>query len=74
MTWQEQFDKRMLNWKFHHKKTPCVNDEFAVNEVKQFISNLLEEERERIIKLIKEKGLHLGYKNDIINLISSENK
>ena len=29
----------------------------------------VEEERERIIKLIKEKGLHLGYANDIINLI-----
>lgn len=27
------------------------------------------EERERIKKLIKEKGLHLGYKNNILDII-----
>lgn len=33
------------------------------------IHQAIQEDRERIIKLIKEKGLHLGYANDIINII-----
>jgi len=31
------------------------------------------EEKERIIKLIKEKGLHLGYANNIIDEINNGN-
>ena len=34
------------------------------------ISLAVEQEKERIIKLIKEKGLHLGYANNIIDLIN----
>lgn len=33
------------------------------------IDQAIQEDRERIVKLIKERGLHLGYANDIINII-----
>ncbi len=33
------------------------------------LDQAIQEDRERIIKLIKEKGLHLGYANDIIKII-----
>ena len=35
------------------------------------LKQAIQEDRERIVKLIKEKGLHLGYANDIINLLQA---
>ena len=76
MEWEEEFMRRAFKGNFglefaDGKKTACVN----FDKIIEFIKNeVVKNERERIIKLIKEKGLHLGYKNHIINLISSENK
>jgi len=54
------------------------SDKKEVEDIIDFITSIIKEteekERQRIIKLIKEKGLHLGYKNDIINLISKDNE
>jgi hypothetical protein len=44
----------------------------SINEVMEDIEKLVEEERERIIKEVKESGLHLGYKNDIISIVNNE--
>ena len=42
-------------------------------EAQELKEGIIKSERERIIKLIKEKGLHLGYANDIIELINQNN-
>ena len=48
---------------------------FQQNNIKGFIQSEISlavaQERERIVKLIIEKGLHLGYANDIIRLINN---
>jgi hypothetical protein len=45
-----------------------------INFVKFQIKQAEERERARIIKLIKGKGLHLGYANNIITLINQNNE
>lgn len=52
--WKEEFDKRFVSWKIHHSTSPCVKDTYVINEIQDFISTLLAEER------IKQHAL--GYK------------
>ena len=60
---------KSLNWGVE------VDAKCMTNPLRDFITQELDlarkEERERIIKLIKSKDLHLGYANDIIDLINS---
>jgi hypothetical protein len=30
---REEFKKKFVNWKIHHKTTPCLKDEFVINEI-----------------------------------------
>lgn len=57
------------------KKTKQESYEEGMRVRSKYMQNKMEEarleERNRIIKAIKEKGLHLGYKNDILDIINS---
>jgi predicted amidophosphoribosyltransferase len=67
--WAERFDSF-----YFIESDGKWNEDIGVpspEKLKSFISSTIKEEQNRIIKLIKEKGLHLGYKNDIINLINN---
>jgi hypothetical protein len=77
--WEEEFDKKMEGWKFHHKTTPCCNDTYAVNEVKDFIRNLLQVQREELEHKIRTmftkeevEGMKAGWVKEIEGL--DENK
>lgn len=43
-----------------------------INDIAEIVLEMLENREKEIVKLIKEKGLHLGYANDIIDLITKK--
>lgn len=43
-----------------------------IEYIKGVIKDVQKEERERILKAVKEKGLHLGYKNELLDIINNE--
>jgi len=52
---------------------PIGNDElerFCTEDVKDFLTTALQEQKQAIIKLLKNEGLHLGYANNIIDKIN----
>jgi len=39
----KRFEEKFVGWKLHHKTSPCVNDNFALEEIKSFIRKTREE-------------------------------
>ena len=84
-TWEEQFDKELGYMVFGNEYANFVNHPVIIppKEIKQFISKLLEAERERIIKEIENSDKNFGLVDDndkggamlicdIINLIKNK--
>lgn len=44
------------------------------NKIKDFILEIRQDDLEEVKKIIKEKGLHLGYGNDILEKLDNLNK
>jgi hypothetical protein len=65
-SWEDRFDKKWAEL-FENDSWPMIGV-----ELKSFISSTIKEERERIIKEVKAKGLHLGYANPIIDIINNQ--
>jgi hypothetical protein len=70
MEWESEFDGLFFDSydKFCYPEHEHIIKSFISSQIKQAEERV----KKRIIKLIKEKGLHLGYKNDIIDLITRQ--
>jgi hypothetical protein len=33
---EAEYEKKFKDWKIHHKTTPCIKDDFVINEIKAF--------------------------------------
>lgn len=56
------------------KKWDDAWSEEVNKDIKNFIHQIRQDDLEEVKKIIKEKGLHLGYKNDILETLNKLNK
>jgi hypothetical protein len=69
--WEKRFDEKMKNWKFHHKTTPCLKDDYALNEIKQFFRHSTTQLVEKIKGEVE--GLKLDNHNGVYHEVDQWN-
>jgi len=51
--WVKDFEEKFGDWNFHHKDLLCFHDDMAKFAIKQFIRDLLAEQRKEIIQDVR---------------------
>jgi len=52
--WEKKFKHNFRGWKIHHKTSPCIKDSSAIQDIKDFIQELVDAERVEAYK----QGVH----------------
>lgn len=76
--WEDEFEGLLKNTNLHHEELPCYNDHLRVHSLKSFISNLLLQQKEEVVKtwdkqlgiMVKELARERKIKQAIIDLLN----